>query len=125
MHRPFFDDAAAARRHDPDTVEGRVFGWLVALGEIRRQLPALHAAAETTVLDAGTAARARLAAPAPAQRLVRRAGERGRAPGVDRRPACWTPTATLDPVLSSDGPLRLEHGRLRLPGLGFVWLAEP
>ena len=31
MHRPYFDDAAAARRHDPGTVEGRVFGWFRAL----------------------------------------------------------------------------------------------
>ena len=31
----------------------------------------------------------------------------------------------LDTVLSSDGPLPVHDGRLQLPGLGFVWLAEP
>ena len=76
------------------TVEGRIFGWLVALGAARRQLPALHAAAETTVLDVGSPQRARLAPPAPAQRLVRRAGQLRRAPGLDRRAGTRTPTAS-------------------------------
>jgi len=30
----------------------------------------------------------------------------------------------LDTVLASDGPPPLENGRLRLPALSFVWLAE-
>ena len=31
----------------------------------------------------------------------------------------------LESVLSSDGVLEVQNGQLRLPGLGFVWLAEP
>ncbi|MBC8094040.1 MAG: alpha-amylase family protein, partial [Pseudonocardia sp.] len=38
MHRPFFDDAAAACRHDPATAEGRVFGWFRALTATRADL---------------------------------------------------------------------------------------
>jgi hypothetical protein len=30
----------------------------------------------------------------------------------------------LETVLSSDGPPASHDGRLHLPGLGFVWLAE-
>ena len=84
MHRPWFDEAAAARRHDPDTVEGRVFGWLVALAAARRELPALHAAAGDRGAGRRLAARAGLAPAASAQRLVRRAGQLRRASGVDR-----------------------------------------
>jgi amylosucrase len=36
---------AAARRHDPATLEGRTFGWFQRLIETRRGLQALHAAA--------------------------------------------------------------------------------
>ena len=50
MHRPYFDDGAAARRHDPGTVEGRVFGWFRALVRTRAGLSALHAAGESAVL---------------------------------------------------------------------------
>ncbi|WP_369133697.1 hypothetical protein [Modestobacter sp. I12A-02662] len=32
---------------------------------------------------------------------------------------------TYDLVLGSDGPLRVEHGGLVVPGLGFAWYAEP
>jgi amylosucrase len=31
----------------------------------------------------------------------------------------------LHTVLSSDGPLVVQDRRLQIPGLGFVWLAEP
>jgi amylosucrase len=124
MHRPFFDDVAAARRHDPDTVEGRVFGWLVTLGETRRQLPALHAAAETTVLDTGTAAVLAW------RRRHPRSGWFVGLVNVSDQPVSvdagvLQPYPGLTTVASSDGPLRLEHGRLQLPGLAFVWLAEP
>jgi amylosucrase len=35
------------------------------------------------------------------------------------------PYGELESVLSSDGVLPVRNGQLRLPGLGFVWLAEP
>ena len=56
MHRPPMDWAAAARRPTPDTLEGRVFGWLRRLGEVRRALPALRGGGECSVLDVGNAA---------------------------------------------------------------------
>jgi len=124
MHRPYFDDAAAARRHDPDSLEGRVFGWLVALGAIRRRLPALHAAADTTVIDVGS----------PHVLGWRRRHPRsgwfiGLANFAEQPVAIeasvFEPYGELESVLSSDGALAVRNGQLRLPGLGFGWLAEP
>lgn len=48
LHRPLMDWEAAARRHDPATVEGRVFAGVRALAEARRRTPELHAAGPTT-----------------------------------------------------------------------------
>jgi len=147
MHRPFFDDAAAARRHDPSSVEGRIFGWLRALGAARRQLPALHAAAETTVLDFGPSLlgwRRRhprsgwfigLAnfAEHPVSidmRTLDSYGELRRVLSSDGAlSGDGAPSSdgvlSSDGALSGDGALAVQNGELRLPGLGFVWLAEP
>jgi amylosucrase len=42
MHRPFMDWGAAARRHDPATVEGRVWAGLQRLIAARRATRAIH-----------------------------------------------------------------------------------
>ncbi len=47
MHRPRMPWDVAARRRDPDTLEGRVFALIRHLGEVRRSLPTLHAAVES------------------------------------------------------------------------------
>jgi len=43
MHRPAMDCEAAERRHDPATVEGRLWAGLRALVDARWSTPALHA----------------------------------------------------------------------------------
>jgi amylosucrase len=124
MHRPPMDWAAAERRHDGTTVEGRVFGWLCRLGEARRSLPALHAGGEFAVLDVGNphvlAWRRRhprsgtfvgLANVSPAAQLV----------DADT----VTGFGAFSPVLASDGHPEFRADRLLLPGLGFAWFAEP
>ena len=129
MHRPFFDDAAAARRHDPDTVPGRVFARLAELGAVRRTLPALHAGAATTVLDTGSP---------HVLGWTRRHPRSGWFVGlvnfaehpVSIESRVLDPYGALEPVLSGDGAgpeshPRRENHQLRLPGLGWVWLAEP
>jgi amylosucrase len=124
MHRPPMDWAAAERRSDPETIEGRVFGWLQRLGEARRGLPALAAGGECRVMDVGKAAL-----------LVwrRRHPRSGTFVGV----ANFSPAAqlvdadtvtgfgTFAPVLASDGTPEFRADRLLLPGLGFAWFAEP
>lgn len=52
-HRPRMHWDRAARRKEPDTVEGRVFSGLRHLGQVRETIPSLHAAVESTPFDAG------------------------------------------------------------------------
>ena len=53
MHRPAMDWDAAARRRDPRSVEGRLFGGLTRILEARRRTPQLRARFDTDVVDAG------------------------------------------------------------------------
>jgi amylosucrase len=46
MHRPYMDWAAAERRHDPETIEGRLWLGLKRLVAVRRVNRALHAQAK-------------------------------------------------------------------------------
>jgi amylosucrase len=124
MHRPWFDEAAAAHRRDPDTVEGRVFGRLVALAAARREQPALHAAAEHEVLelDAPTVLGWRRRHPRSGWFVgLANFAEHEATVDVGALPA-W---GSLETVQSGDGQPEVRDGRLVLPGLGFVWLAEP
>jgi amylosucrase len=50
MHRPLMDWAAAARRHDRESVEGRVFAALRGLATARRSLLALRSGGRTELL---------------------------------------------------------------------------
>jgi amylosucrase len=123
MHRPPMDWTAAARRSDPATLEGRVFGSLRRLGQVRRALPALAAGGECHVLDVGNAA---------VLAWRRRHPRSGAFVGVANvSPAAQlvdadtvTGYGTFEPVLSSDGPPEFRADRLLLPGLGFAWFAE-
>jgi amylosucrase len=123
MHRPWFDDDAAARRDDPGTVEARAFGRIQQMTRVRRDLPALHAAGESELL----------AVDDPHVLAWRRRHPRsGHFVGmvnfaehpvsVDAR--ALEGLGDLDTVLSSDGPLEVHDGRAYLPGLSFFWLAE-
>jgi amylosucrase len=124
MHRPPMDWAAAGRRSDPATLEGRVFGWLQRLGDVRRTLPALRAGGECAVLDVGNAA---------VLGWRRRHPRSGSFVGLANfSPASQTVDAdtvtgfgTYVPVLTSDGAPELRADRVLLPGLGFAWYAEP
>jgi amylosucrase len=53
MHRPVMDWAAAERRHDPSTVEGRIFGGLKRLVAERRATRAVHAQGRSEALWTG------------------------------------------------------------------------
>jgi amylosucrase len=101
-----------------------VLGWFRRLGEVRRSLPALTGGGETTVLDAGSPA-----VLAWRRRHPRSGGFVGVAnlhPGPQEVDAdTVTGYGTLRPVLTSDGPPEVRRGRLRVPGLGFAWFAEP
>jgi amylosucrase len=123
MHRPYFDDGAAARRHDPGTVEGRVFRWFRALVRTRARLIALHAAGESAVLatDSPHVLAWRRRHPRSGH-FVGLANFSDQPTTVDIR--TLDGLGVLNTVLASDGPPAVENGRLRLAGLSFVWLAE-
>ncbi|MHA6794007.1 alpha-amylase family protein [Pseudonocardia bannensis] len=123
MHRPWMDPRAQARRHDPSTVEGRVFGWLRTLAHTRRELLALHAVAAPEVLD--------LDDPHVLgwRRRHPRSGWFVGLVNMAEHPASVDLSALgglgeLETVLASDEPRQMRDGRAHLPGLGFAWLAE-
>ena len=123
MHRPRMDWDAAARRHDPGTLEGRVFAAIRGLGQARRSLLALRAGGSTEILP--TENRGVLA--------YRRAHPRS-APflaltnfsdvtqfadaGIIARAGLYDPAH----VHSTAGQLTLAAGRIELPSWGFLWL---
>ncbi len=118
------DWAAAARRHDPATVEGRVWREIRRLGEVRRSLLALRGGAESSLLDAGDdgvlAWRRRHPRSGAFVGLV------NVGPGTASVDAdTITGFGSFEQVHGSDGPLRVRDGRLAVPGLGFAWFAEP
>jgi len=124
MHRPLMDWDAAARRHDPECVEGRAFAALRGLAAARRSLLALRAGGRTELLP--TENRSVLA--------YRRAHPRS-APflsltsfsdvtqsvdaGIIARAGLSEPVH----VHSSTGQLSIRAGRVELPPWSFVWLA--
>src|SRR3954447_13698001 len=123
MHRPPMDWAAAARRADPTSLEGRVFAWFRRLAQVRRTLVALRGGSESVVLDAGNAA---------VFTWRRRHPRGGTFVGLANFSAdpqevdadTVTGFGTFVAVLTSDGPLSVRQDRLQVPGLGFAWFAE-
>ena len=47
MHRPQMDWDLAATRHQPGTLQARVYESIKRLGDVRRNLPSLHAVVES------------------------------------------------------------------------------
>jgi amylosucrase len=117
------DWAAAARRTDRGTLEGRVFGWLQRLGEVRGELPALRGGGEVRILDVGNDAVLAWERRHPRSgRFIGLANFSSAVQTVDADTV--TGYGTFEPVLSSDGRPDLRADRLLVPGLGFAWFAE-
>ncbi len=123
MHRPPMDWAAAARRDDPATIEGRVFGWIQRLGTARKDLMALRTGGEFEVVAVDNphvlAWRRRHPRSGDFVGLVNFAETEQ---SVDT--GLFHSLGRLETVLSSDGPLDPRNGRAYLPGLAFAWLVE-
>ncbi|MBM2623154.1 hypothetical protein JIG36_47425 [Actinoplanes sp. LDG1-06] len=123
MHRPRMDWDAAARRHDPATLEGRVYAGLRELIAARKDLLALRGGGETATVgvDNGHVFAWRRRHP--------RSGTFVGLANFSEQPQTVEAAAIghygwLETALSSDGPLVVREGRAHLPGLGFVWLIE-
>jgi amylosucrase len=124
LHRPPMDWAAAARRHDPATLEGRVFDQLRRLGEVRRSLPALRGGTEPAVVDAGSDRVLVWRRRHPRSGTFVGLANFGSMPTVVDADTV-TGFGTYQLALGSDGPLQVQDGGLVVPGLGFAWYAEP
>ncbi len=126
LHRPAMDWAAADRRADPSTTEGRVFSALQRLAAARASTEALRSDGTTTVLHPRS----------PHVLAYVRTHPRA-APVLGL--ACFSDTEALvehevleqagihTPVLlhSTTGRLDLRDGMLWLPPWGFAWVTTP
>jgi amylosucrase len=123
LHRPPMDWAAAARRTDPGTVAGQVFGRLRALAEVRKGQLALRSGGETTVLEPDDphvlAYRRRHQRSAP---LLALANFSDGWQSVDLGLAAAAGIREPAHVHSTRGRLDLGEGRIHLPAWGFAWL---
>lgn len=122
MHRPPMDWAAAAARHDPTTVAGRVFAAMRAITAARKTLLALRADRGSELLELDDTRVLGWARSHPrGARFVGLAnvsdGEAALELGALRG------LGAADVVLASD-ELVERDGRLVLPALGYAWLAR-
>jgi amylosucrase len=126
LHRPVMDWAAAGRRSDPATIEGRVFSALRRLAAARASTEALRSDGTTTVLH-----------PRSPHVLAYARSHARAAPVLGL--ACFSDTEQLvehqlldeagihTPLLlhSTTGRLDFQDGMLRLPPWGFAWVTTP
>jgi amylosucrase len=123
LHRPYMDWAAAERRGDPGTLEGRVFGWMRRLAEVRKDTLALRTGGESAVIDVDNPAIFAWRRRHPRSgNLVGLANFAETEQSVDA--AAFGGYGWLETVVGSDGPLEARDGRAYLPALGFAWLVE-
>jgi amylosucrase len=123
MHRPPMDWTAADRRHDPGSLEGRVFAGVRRMGQVRRSLLALRGSTQSEVLDVGADGLLVW------RRRHPRSGTFIGAANFSPHPAAVdadtiTGLGAFARVLSSDETSEITDGRLIVPGLGYLWYAE-
>ena len=123
MHRPLMDWAAAARRHDPESIEGRAFAAIRGLASARRSLLALRAGGRTELLP--TENRSVLAyrrvhpRSAPFLALTNFSDVTQTVDaGIIARAGLYEPAHAH----SSTGQLTISAGRIELAPWSFLWL---
>lgn len=126
LQRPVMDWPAVQRRHDPETLEGRVYDGLAHLMAVRRRLPTLRGGGTVTPQQHDNS---------HVLAFLRRHPRTGRFVGLANfsdQPQLVDPTAVgvaelYEPfdALTSDGLLRTDNGRIRLPPLHMCWISEP
>jgi amylosucrase len=123
MHRPQMDWAVAARRHDPDSLEGQVFAAFRALARARRSLLALRSGGSTEILptDSRSVLAYRRVHPRSAPFLsLTNFSDVAQSPdaGIIALAGLSEPAH----VHSTAGRLTISDGRIELPPWGFLWL---
>jgi amylosucrase len=129
MHRPPMDWSRAARRHDPESVEGRAFAALRGLVTARRSLLALRAGGTTEVLPTGNhsvlAYRRVHPRSAPFLALTNFSDvAQAAGAGIIARAGLRAPRTAHSSTGHSSGELAIGGGRIELPAWGFAWLAD-
>ncbi|MGI9028431.1 MAG: alpha-amylase family glycosyl hydrolase [Ilumatobacteraceae bacterium] len=126
VHRPRMPWDVAARRHEPGTVEKRVFDGIVHRVRVRAHLPHLRASTRSEVLDAidpGVFAVLRRHPVGPLLAVYNVTAE-PRALPVDRlRAAELDPAAVVDALTSRPPPVDAS-GALELPPYAARWLVS-
>jgi len=123
MHRPQMPWDKAARRADPHTLEGRMHGVIKHLGEVRRSLPALHAAVESQPAYTSSPAVLAVLRRHAAGDLVQLYNVSGDWQRIDDAVlGSIRHTAVVD-ALSGDAPLR-EDGQIVLEPYAALWLTQ-
>ncbi len=133
MHRPQMDWDAAERRNEPDSLEGKVFGWIRRLAAARRETLALRTGGETGLLDLGDRRILAWRRRHPRSGIFLGLANFSETdvwiePARLRREAWTGPDAALDTIMASDWLPNLPSPEAadwyRVPGLGFTWLAQ-
>jgi amylosucrase len=124
MHRPPMDWAAAERRHDPATIESRVFAGMVRLARARAGLLALRSGTSAELLDVGDdhvlAVRRRHPRSGAMVALANFSDDAVR---LDREAALPGLSASARPALA-DRDVRLGEYDVWLPAWGYAWVAD-
>jgi amylosucrase len=124
-HRPVMDWEAAERRHDAGTVEGRVFAALRHLTAVRASTPELRAGGATQPLWADhPAVLAYVRSHPRTGRLLVLASFSDVEASVDMRILSEAGLGPVRDVLTPGGAFDVRDGRILLPRLGQLWLAE-
>jgi amylosucrase len=124
-HRPVMDWEAAGRRHDPATVEGRVFGALRHLLAVRAVTPELRAGGRTEPLwtdHPGVLAYLRVHP--RGGRLLALANFSDVEASVDIAVLTHAALGPVRDLLVRGGAFDTTEGRIQIPRLGLRWLAE-
>jgi amylosucrase len=122
MHRPRLPWDVAERRHDPGTLEGRVFAMVQQLGDVRRSLPSLHAAVESVAAETSNPSVVAVLRRHAAGDLVQLYNVSEEWQRCDPRVLGLLADRELVEHLDGDVP-RIEDGQLVLPPYAAVWLA--
>jgi len=127
MHRPRMDWARAARRSDPDSLEGRAFAALRGLARARQELLALRSGGTTEILPTGNqsvlAYRRSHPRSAPFLSLTNFSDvSRSVDAGIIARAGLRAPRLAHASTAGTATPARIEPARIELEPWSFAWL---
>lgn len=125
LHRPRMDWPAASRRHDPETLEGRVYAGFRHLVETRRSLPVLHADAPAYAFwTDSTSVLAYTRADATGRRFLGLANVADSPRSLDAAALRHAGLDRARNALAADGIVPMREGRIELSALELLWLVE-